>query len=1811
MPNQATLTTAEAIRAGIEKRANLIRSTRFRAADPNETRRRIEAKARLLAESRRLSPAGFRPDTPAPPPQPRGAAVFADTGSPVAGFEPPVAGAVPDMLAADQRRIEGQRRADEIRRIIEPSVAPMPGEPERARAMRVQNTVRELAAREGINIPPVPDSMPVPAIAPWRGNGPIDQENLPPDEAVLRSLVRGGLMLGTTASGLAQAAGESGVSAVFAPSVPPAMVSQGAETVGDFARESASLGAPPSTSVTNGEAGIGRTILERAPEGVVAMGPLVPAGIVGGPALAAGAMGLMGAGQQYGESRDMGRSPAQAAADATVQGIIDTAFGAIPAKALFGVGTGAGGLLRRVVNNAVSMAGANAGQRVATAVAREANGIDPQAWERLPEEMKAGFIVDMAVGALFGAAVKPHAGHGRSAGEAGEAEVRNSAGTRVENAGNSAQESGTITDAARTTDPATDARVDALSRSWDRMTRTDTKADANAGAGGSVNEEPAGISGASDRRDDPLGFPATAGSVDPRPSAVDNIEGAASAPAKPSPAAKRGRPSTGVQLDPETLAILDRIEAEARSGAPRLTRKPARAIDPAAESAPIGRSSETTSKPGKSEEGPSASPAVDGPGGSSRSPAYNGPSPDGMSAWSVKTLRTEARSRGYTGPMPTKKSDLLRLVRSMEAPQPPQEATTDPLARPTPKPIASDQPTTRPTTGARLEAFAERVEENAQARRRASAEQVAQVRTKGKGRSLGAAPILPELVNVAVIAAARAVRQGVRGGRRLRTIVRELTGALPKSLGDQERAVTGLVRSLLRHSTRADGSLDRAAFEEAVTRARAEATAARPAQQPLEHAGDNASPQPTQDSAPLGDEPVKGNEPPSRRNERGRRSELGPSDAPDAGLKQAQADAPNGDTPPPTTKARGVEVSVRAARRAAREATETRRSEALTGARAVYQKARELVAASDAPADVTPRLIEAAADLPRPLRESFVAAVTTADSPAALRLAVERADIQTAQRLGRDAQRDIERLTAPGALARLTEARREEALRNLVEAQPLARNLARGKPSAQRARDLADGLKSRAMRLRELESEQRAETTVVFEGRRRRVEEVVNLAAARLDRRKDASADTDGVPKRSRVGRVYDAMLIPENRAMRLDSDYSGDGPFTEMLYRRPGELTENRFQHVFRVSAATERIVKAAGFRSLGDALYRLSGTAGRASQEMLPFRVSGLRLSMGEALKIHAMRTDAATRKLIDAGTPLVLERYKDRPFVLSERDAARIDNAIPQSRRDMVSGIKALRERELRAPLFATIRRMLGHEPQAQEGYEPRQRYIRTDRIEAAPRSYTGELRSLLENSGIVQERSPSTKAPILVSDFLNDHLSHVERATAIIHLAEWARDALTVLRSEPVRSRLAAKFGAGRGGSSWMLDRLESHVFDTALSETHTETWADKVARVLASNTSRAAVAINPRSWGKNLGGVFKVLADTDAKDWIGAASALKPSHFRRLTTDSATMHYRYAGAPHSIFSQVEPGATVFDDAGFVRSLGAVAKAAVPGMGGGAGKAFDRALDQIKVSNFFDSVPARVAYGIHLREAARLHPQWSQQRRRVWAARRVTDTFRRTQNTGSALDSSHFSRLGRKSAIIRVLTPFTSDASKGFNMLDRALHTSPTAALKASIGLALNALWSGAVVYGVGKGADAVRTELGREDSEKDSEKREARVMADAARTFFGDLFGAASGGYMGNVYDLAASLMQKGDTGRWAAFENPAADALGNLIEGMGRAAVAIMEDSEDLPEHKREKAVQRFHRAVEQAALGAAASRGIPVGPVYRIGRDIAREDSR
>ncbi len=689
----------------------------------------------------------------------------------------------------------------------------------------------------------------------------------------------------------------------------------------------------------------------------------------------------------------------------------------------------------------------------------------------------------------------------------------------------------------------------------------------------------------------------------------------------------------------------------------------------------------------------------------------------------------------------------------------------------------------------------------------------------------------------------------------------------------------------------------------------------------------------------------------------------------------------------------------------------------------------------------------------------------------------------------------------------------------------------------------------------------------------------------------DATERADDGPVRT----YFRKQMTDDTVALRLDGG-KADGPVQRLLI---GPLwdAESQWQGRLRdFQDGLRTIVEKHGWKSIGAAMAEVSGTSGKASQRMVRVKLGDFEtISLGQAMEILAV--DKTTGGRVGRGNAVVFRTRPNTPVEITPEAMERIRAAVGPKGVALMDDIAKLTTEQLQDDLFKALRRIKGWEPERVDWYHPTSRKMELSYDPDKYNGWSGAMTAAhLEDAGFTKNRQGGT-TPYVIGDYFDTINHHSRMSAAIIEMAEPIRTAEMVILHPETRPLLADRFG------DVAVRRIEQRLRSASeLGKYDVGAEVDRWFLRAIQHTSRALTALSERVWLKQLGGVASISSEMSPRSFTAGLKVLEnPAESRRIyqemVRESGFFWNRWAVQPSALMSGLGETSLMSMSRGNAKQ--AIVASARSLRKGRPVESFHQAMrvfDSIRVAAYADSLPARVAWAGLKGEAEALHPNWSPEQKLAWVRKNAEAAVRRTQNSFSVLDSSELTQDARKSALKAAFVAFTGDSNKALNQIVRARTSGSGKRLAGVVAVrAINALWSAAVSAGMPYMVWTIASHFSSKSAGR--EQAAERAKAQFANNLTRDLLGTVWG--LDRLYDLITA----GGNLTKDPLQSPTGSEVAQVATGLGQFVTGVYDRASaagDADPVKVERATDKYIKGLENVASGSMVLSGVPLTPVIR-----------
>jgi hypothetical protein len=575
------------------------------------------------------------------------------------------------------------------------------------------------------------------------------------------------------------------------------------------------------------------------------------------------------------------------------------------------------------------------------------------------------------------------------------------------------------------------------------------------------------------------------------------------------------------------------------------------------------------------------------------------------------------------------------------------------------------------------------------------------------------------------------------------------------------------------------------------------------------------------------------------------------------------------------------------------------------------------------------------------------------------------------------------------------------------------------------------------------------------------------------------------------------------------------------------------------------DKALRDAGYNGYDGYATTAAGLYGDSAAESVSVTIGGkaMTITTDQLLNIAAMDqqtvdllTDAAD-PAGNKGAPIVFSTDRNaKPMYLTKQEFDAIRANLSTGQRNLIDTMKSILDTDIRPAAFDIHFQIHGRQPSIVPGYFPRKRLgdeISEQGID--PNMQPGAVvNTMLSNAGFLQERV-AAKSTMVIGGMMRTMDDHIEESLRLIHLSLPLRHAMSVLKSAAVRTGIEETMGDGGN------DSIRKLVLNGVGLSGKPQ---GGLIEGINANISGALITINPKTWLRQIGGVFRLASEMPAGAWaagVGRMIVMSPSDRSKMAQSIESIngyfYDRHRRSQVGIFANVLGNANNSKDRwasalqSSARSFRAIGEDVAAGRFTQAARDVrDGVLPISRVMKSADGVLRIIDRQIMLAaflgaraDVMKTNPSMSAAEADVAAARLAEYAFRKTQNVSDPMDDTVFAARQKFSqGVGRLMFPFSSDPLKGYNQLrraivsrDPALIARTTAGITGNIATAaaINPLWmtAGLAIANAlgGSGDDEDDEMIRRMEMEKQYRYLGPTIAADASAVAFGYL-GMAAG-----------------------------------------------------------------------------------------------------
>ena len=527
--------------------------------------------------------------------------------------------------------------------------------------------------------------------------------------------------------------------------------------------------------------------------------------------------------------------------------------------------------------------------------------------------------------------------------------------------------------------------------------------------------------------------------------------------------------------------------------------------------------------------------------------------------------------------------------------------------------------------------------------------------------------------------------------------------------------------------------------------------------------------------------------------------------------------------------------------------------------------------------------------------------------------------------------------------------------------------------------------------------------------------------------------------------------------------------------------------------------------------------------------------------------------------------------RVVKLSDRDLREIEKSLTPVERELAGAIAGYLDGPLRESINAASVVHEGRAIAIRDHYFPRT----PDR--AQMQKNIGDIRNVFSRKWLEQQGflKPTVehKIPFVLDNALNVFFSHIQVATAYAHMSVPIRNALMVLGNpevaESLRSRMGSKF----------IPLMESYLEDVSgASGVYLNTW-ERLTRTLARNAAVAKLAWRISTIWNNFAGAPTVLATQ-----MSRVQKLKYIKYIPNVRRNAGSYFDKNIAPHSPFLKRRYGRDPY------RLLVYASASDVSGLPKGQLSYYwrtlqDGSLQPISKAERYGVV---AAWRMLMDEAKVNNKSASESELASSVAKKLGLWVRRTQNPTTEAEMSAVGRQSRKNPLLGIILMFTSQPAKQRDVLSLSFMAGKRSKLWGPfISTAVLSLLAGAAVPGVGRHIMAWIRRGGREE-EKYSDWVKRKTALDYSIDALANTLDITVHPVVADAVRVIRNKVKYG--------QMYGGTVVGSAVEDLLKLVdIVKLEFKSGMSENEQEKAAERIHNLTFDVIRGLALITGAPL----------------
>jgi hypothetical protein len=402
----------------------------------------------------------------------------------------------------------------------------------------------------------------------------------------------------------------------------------------------------------------------------------------------------------------------------------------------------------------------------------------------------------------------------------------------------------------------------------------------------------------------------------------------------------------------------------------------------------------------------------------------------------------------------------------------------------------------------------------------------------------------------------------------------------------------------------------------------------------------------------------------------------------------------------------------------------------------------------------------------------------------------------------------------------------------------------------------------------------------------------------------------------------------------------------------------------------------------------------------------IRATRMTVAEMMEVYAHGTDGSTRAEMLSGDGIVLRSTPDAVINVGVRDLVAIERQLPAEAKAIVDSLKQfMNSGDFQQRFQATFLDMHGHELDTRPDYFPRTRAGSADDPNRAARQW---LSGFMENFSIFQRRKRTGRA-VMVGDFFETWLRHITKVSEYTGKQPAIHDMRGLVNEH---GDFAKALRAGYRNGDKLVKELNQYVDEYEGLDKRPMSGFEKWLQGVIQKAHKGVLGLKPQIVAMQFVSWLNIFAEADAPD-VFSGFRPSPNSLAEIDKWSPLLWMRITGRGHGILTPDVVGDLLQETLG---RRGILERASLGPI---------HWMDTQVILRVWETAKS---------EMSKEGLQGDELMQRT--ADRALDIVDRTQPTWDVRTMSLLSRAGRRNPAFKLLSMFSSQRAKNFNMVFKA-------------------------------------------------------------------------------------------------------------------------------------------------------------------------------